>query len=411
MASYWSGSDDGTGTITYSLDGGVVQYGGVTGKLIARLTDGTVDRNIYTYMGTSTTLADASNQFKVADDDVTPNISAATLGVADDATAVKLIKFIHGKDAFADITADTTAVRTCPMGDIMHSKPVVLNYAMYEFIADIEADSIYIKGYIFVGATDGMMHALRDATGEEAWAFIPPDLLPNLRHIRETEHHYYFVDNSPMIYVYDADGDGTITSLDPSNPDYDASDHSDDNDRAILIFGMRRGGGTDTITDGDPPPSRGSYYALDITNPENPIYLMQINSEDAGFGELGQTWSLPRLNKMKIGGQTKIVAIFGAGYDVNEDLRYGATQSYPLTDSATVTSDASFGEGAETSTDGNNPYLPRGRGLYIIEIATLNSGVPSITNIGQRLWSYTHADNGAMDFSFPADPLLLDRDS
>lgn len=413
---YFLADDQGNPTVhsywSTEMDGGLVASGGVGALLKTR---GSA-RNIYTYNGTSTDLTDSSNSFSVADDGTT-EISATSLGFDDDVAdadeAKKLIKFVHGIDSFGDITNDTTAQRPWFMGDIMHSKPVVLNYANYVFNPTNEEDTTLNQAYIFVGANDGMLHAFKDASGEESWAFIPPDLLPNLSYLRDPDHHYYFVDNSPTIYVYDADEDGTITPLDNSHPDYDPDDDSDNGDRAILIFGMRRGGGTSTIPADSisPPPSLGSYYALDITDPEDPQYMWQINSEVSGFGEMGQTWSLPRLTKMRIGSEIKVVAVFGAGYDTNEDLRYGNTQNFPdNTDAFTVTSAASQGEESTTSLGSSSPYSPRGRGIYIVEVATLVNGIPNYTDSGSKIWSFTNADDSDMTYSIPSDPLVVDRD-
>lgn len=392
------------------LDGGLVDAGGVGALLQARITA----RNLYTYTGSTSELTHYTNQFAVSTDG-TPSIGAESLDLVDETEAANLIRFVHGYDAYGDFSSDTTAKRPWVMGDVMHSKPVILNYSKYNFTAENEENINLNKAYVFVGANDGMLHAFKDATGEEAWAFIPPDLLPDLKYLRDTDRHTYYVDNSPIIYVYDADGDGTITSLSPSHPDYLATDSSDDNDRAILFFGMRRGGGKSTIdpppTDGEVPPAQGSYYALDITDPENPKFLWQLNSEKLGFQEMGQTWSLPRLTKVRVGTKDKIVAVLGAGYDTNEDLRYGQTQSFPdNTDSTTVTSLAPPGEGDVTSLGTSAAYSPRGRGIYVVEIATLDNGVPDFSNSGEKIWGYTKANNMAMDFSFPSDPLVLDRD-
>lgn len=416
--SYW-GTD---------LDGGQVDAGGVGALLKARA----AARNIYTRTGTNDDLNASVNAFNI-NADGEANVSPVLLGLVaseDDITdeveeeAVKLTNFIRGLDAYADFSDDTTAKRYWLMGDVMHSKPVVLNYTRYAFTADNEADEDLNKSYIFVGANDGMLHAFKDSTGEEAWAFIPPDLLPNLQYLHQTDYHYYFVDNSPVIYVYDADDDGSITSLPTSHPDYDTTDTSDNNDKAVLLFGLRRGGGTNKITqpleDDDPPPSRGSYYALDVSDPENPQFMWQINSESDPdgdgsfpFGELGETWSVPRLTKMKIGTSSKIVAIFGAGYDTNEDLRYGNTQTFPDgTDETTDTSLLNPGAGDALSNGTSAPYSARGRGIFIVEVATLTNGVtPNFTNSGDLLWSYTYADDSDMTYSLPSDPLAIDLDS
>ena len=58
------------------------------------------------------------------------------------------------------------------------------------------------RSIIFVGANDGMMHAIDARTGYEVWAFIPYNLLPKLRTLRDgqpVDQFDYFVDSSPKI--------------------------------------------------------------------------------------------------------------------------------------------------------------------------------------------------------------------
>ena len=55
---------------------------------------------------------------------------------------------------------------------------------------------------IFVGANDGMIHAIDARTGYEVWAFIPYNLLPKLTTLRDgqaVDQFDYFVDSSPKI--------------------------------------------------------------------------------------------------------------------------------------------------------------------------------------------------------------------
>jgi len=258
---------------------------------------------------------------------------------------------------------------------------------------------------IFVGSNDGMLHAFTDCDGEEAWSFIPPDMLGSLKHMTG-ETHTYFVDSSPTVYVYDKNNDGTI--------------NTGDGDKVILIFGERRGGGADSS------PTKGSYYALDVSNPAAPVFLWSVSNSTVwkdttattttDYGELAESWSEPKIVKMNIGGVTKIVAFVGAGYDnINEDGRYGATQTFPGTSTVTL---ADNGDGAVTSSGTNSPANPKGRGIYAIEIATLNSaGVPSVSNSGNKIWgctfggSTTSTTNPGMLFSFPGEISALDMDS
>ncbi len=55
---------------------------------------------------------------------------------------------------------------------------------------------------IFVGANDGMIHAIDARTGYEVWAFIPYNLLPKLKTFRDgqgVDQFDYFVDSSPKL--------------------------------------------------------------------------------------------------------------------------------------------------------------------------------------------------------------------
>ena len=58
------------------------------------------------------------------------------------------------------------------------------------------------RSLIFVGANDGMIHAIDARTGYEVWAFIPYNLLPKLRALNDgqpVEQFDYFVDSSPKL--------------------------------------------------------------------------------------------------------------------------------------------------------------------------------------------------------------------
>jgi type IV pilus assembly protein PilY1 len=323
-------------------------------------------------MGSNAALPDASNAVALANGSVT----AGLLDVATASDRDKLVQYIHGIDSYdQDVDGDATEKRDWILGDILHSKPLVVNYASYTFLAANEADCNVNKTVVFAGANDGMLHAFKDCDGSEAWAFIPQDLLPNLKYLTSITHPY-FVDGSPSVYIYDADKDGNIET----------------GDRVVLLFGERRGGGQGVA------PATGFYYALDVTDPLAPQYLWRISNTEspsgaAAFAELGETWSDPQITTVKIGTNTKIVAIIGAGYDnLGEDGRFGAVQ---------------------TSGD------VKGRGMYVIEVATLDAttGAPIFTASGTKVWGYT---NGAtttttthtdMDYSIQSSVAVVDTDS
>jgi len=359
-------------------DGGAVTSGGVGEKLLSR----TTARNIYTYLGSTKQLSAASNAFNAT------NITPAALGMSDTTSAGSLINFVYGQDAYLQEEGNTNpaALRSWILGDILHSKPVIVSYQTYnpssEGVCSATQGDGKNRSMVFVGANDGMLHAFKDCDGSEAWAFIPPDLLPNLQYLEPSgSWHTYYVDFSPAVFMFNKNKDGNINTA--------------NGDKVILLFGLRRGGGLAGS------PTKGFYYALDVTDPNNPQYLWTISNATAGFSEMGEAWSDMDIGKIKVGTTDKIAAFVGAGYDnCNEDARFGPIQSYPGSCVQQPTGDG----GTVTSPGGASPLNPKGRGIYIIDVATFDSNyIPQVTaTSGTAIWSYTNSNAPTtMTFSIP----------
>ncbi len=213
------------------------------------------------------------------------------LGSTSSEKVENLIKYIRGEDIEGCRSRTVNdAGDVWKLSDIIYSSPKIVNYPD--------------KGYavVFAGSNGGMLHAFRvgyiskdnlgenqiaklcnsktdcttDLLGEELWAFIPKNVLPYLRYLPDPNYcHMYFVDASP--YVFDYKG------------------------RKILIGGMRLGGGcgcngSDCINPpSDTCPDKGSnecvglssYFALDITDPEEPKFLWEFSNKDLGFSFSG----------------------------------------------------------------------------------------------------------------------------
>ena len=76
--------------------------------------------------------------------------------------------------------------------------------------------------------------------------------------------------------------------------------------KAILIFGLRRGGN--------------KYYALDVTDPVHPTYAWKIDPNTMSqYAEMGQSWSTPVIGKIASGTGEQWVAFIGGGYDEGQD--------------------------------------------------------------------------------------------
>jgi type IV pilus assembly protein PilY1 len=222
-------------------------------------------------------------------------MTASTSGVTRDT----LMRWVRGEDNFGDESSPGNPINIRPSvhGDVVHARPTVVNYG----------GSIGVV--VFYGAGDGTFRAINGnqplATpstigstppGGELWAFIPPEFYGKLLR----EH-----DNSPLIKYFSTSAAITPTPL--------AKDYFFDGiaglyqnlstGKVFLYLSSRRGGRL--------------LYALDISDPTRPQFMWKHSSADTGFGELGQTWSTPRVAIVK--GYSNPVLIFGAGYDPNED--------------------------------------------------------------------------------------------
>jgi type IV pilus assembly protein PilY1 len=215
-------------------------------------------------------------------------ITQALLAASSSTERDKIIDFTRGVDAYdANGNGNTTEERAWKLGDIFHSTPVLvtppvlaLNDSSYRAFKTAQASRTKV---LIAGANDGMLHAFRESDGVELWAFIPPDLLDNLKTLTDTSgNHQFYVDSSPI--ATDIKVGSTW--------------------KTIVVFGLRRGGPF--------------YYALDITDTTNPQWMWSFTDS-----KIAETWSEPSIGKVKISGNDKFVAFFGGGYDTAINNAHG----------------------------------------------------------------------------------------
>lgn len=141
---------------------------------------------------------------------------------------------------------------------------------------------------------------------------------------------------------------------------------------------------------------------------------------------MGQSWSQPRLAKIKDGSNDKVVMFITGGYDKNEDLRYGNNMNFPNTNPATggdpvvlsqLNDGGLDGTDGKTSTGSVAPasrYNARGGAMYAIEVAYLaeSSGVftPNFDNAGDIVWEYDGGNNSALIYPIASDMTTGDLD-
>jgi type IV pilus assembly protein PilY1 len=317
-------------------DGGEVEEGGVGEVLKKRDPD---TRKIYTFLKSSASLDlyHTKNAFTTANALITAGTGEGGLNLAS-GSKDDLINFIYGFDAYLDEGSNPDATRSWILGAFLHSRPYFINYKT--------------QSVIFAGSNDGMLHAFDDVDGSELWAFIPPDVLPNLQYVH-SDYNMAFVDSSPKAYVtYNS----TYTAV----------------TQAILIFGERRGGNR--------------YYALDVTSPSQPKLLWYISPTErvhqtttittTDYEELGQSWSAPIIGKIACSGGTncvdgkRVVAFIGGGYD-------------------------------PTNEHTANPYVPdsQGRAIYVVDVLD-----------GSLVKRFSNTENANMTYSIPSDIATVDVD-
>jgi hypothetical protein len=107
----------------------------------------------------------------------------------------------------ATAAARIAAIRSQPLGAIIGSTPALMDApsldpppdADYPAFSDANKDR---RSMIWVGANDGMLHAIDARLGVEVWAFIPFNLLPKVGELRKGQavgDFRYFVDSSPKV--------------------------------------------------------------------------------------------------------------------------------------------------------------------------------------------------------------------
>jgi len=219
-------------------------------------------------------------------------------GVTDNQCANRL-NWLRGQNITGYRTRPTINGVYIVMGDIINSDPAFVHTENFGY-ADLPSGAAGKSTYasfvtskstnsnrppmIYVGANDGMLHAIRadvgaSGSGREQFAYIPLGVQNNLSKLTDPSYtHTFFVDGAPS--AGDAYLDGAW--------------------RTVLLGGLNSGGNT--------------IYALDITNPltfDKEQVMWEYTETD-----MGKTYSQPQVARLNNG---EWAAIFGNGYNsINE---------------------------------------------------------------------------------------------
>jgi Tfp pilus tip-associated adhesin PilY1 len=355
-------------------NGSVVQVAGATPAAFnGTFTVSNVTANSFTY-----TIASEQG-------DASGTITATQAG-GSSAERTNIIRWVRGEDNFEpERTAHPNKIRPSVHGDVLHSRPAVINYS--RFSANDPLDPAKMSDddvFVFYGANDGIFRAVKGGyavppgdssgltPGQEAWGFIPEEFFGNLKRLRNNSpiisssfKKPYFADGPIAVYTNDANNNGKL---------------GDTGDTVNLYIAMRRGGRL--------------IYSLDVNNPVDPKFRWKISNATPGFAELGQTWSQTTVVPEGLQGYPNPVLVFGGGYDpLVEDIP--SDQITSLTATSVTTASGTF-------------TRSMGRAIYVVDAIT-----------GALVWSAGGSNsNGTfnltvpgMDFAIPSDITVIKNES
>jgi hypothetical protein len=259
---------------------------------------------------------------------VLPDGTMTAITVANAATLA-----YHMNLSVADATAVITYVRSQPLGAVIDSTPAIMNPPSLDpppdaaYPAFIE-DNKDRRSMIFVGTNRGILEAIDSRLGKEVWGFIPYNLLPKLRTMKDGQSvgsFDYLVDGSPKIadfklvdstwhtmLVFGQGPGGTFyTALDVTLDDIALTVPSTSNDlNALLTY----------FSEPARIPVAWTYPLLGHFNPTNSSATMLYGDLYGGTSDaekvertVGQTWSDPAIGQIK-SNTTAFVVLVGSGF-------------------------------------------------------------------------------------------------
>ncbi|HWT16467.1 MAG TPA: PilC/PilY family type IV pilus protein, partial [Patescibacteria group bacterium] len=304
--------------------------------------------------------------FAIATGPATPAGGSITATRSGGVNKNELINWVRGENRlFEDNPSGNAAhIRGYHHGDVLHSRPAVVNYGRTNDNRDI---------LVFYGANDGMLHAVKGgrdtADGLEKWAYIAEDHFPALKDLYTaspsilTTPRRYFFDGPTSVYQNDADGDGALEG---------------GAEKVWLYAAMRRGG-------------RG-IHALDVSSPGTnldvaPTLLWRKSSADVagGYAELGQSWS--EVQPVKVAAQSNPAVVFALGYD-----------------------DAANDPTAPGTASSRQSAATMGRGVMVADAATGNPIWVATPNASYALSTGVHLQVATMTCAIASDVAAVDID-
>jgi type IV pilus assembly protein PilY1 len=156
-------------------------------------------RNIYTWSGT------AGIGFTQAD--------LTTASMWSPIGDVNLLNYLRGDQSNEQKNGGLYRNRATRLGDIINSDPAFVGAEYYDGLSALP-EGTYLSGtpyktfvdskktrrkMLYVGSNDGLFHGFDAGTGEERFAYVPQEVIPNMAQLSQVDYaHRYFVDGSPV---------------------------------------------------------------------------------------------------------------------------------------------------------------------------------------------------------------------
>jgi len=280
----------------------------------------TVNRNMLSCANDGTNINCSS---LVAFADATASITQAAVGAATAPERTSIINYTRGVNVTNEkLDADLTQPRPSIHGDVVHSRPLAINYALAAEKTDTKIVAVY-------GANDGTLRAVSTNDGRELWSFIAPEHHARLKRLFVNEQKIAFPNVlaehavtplTPAPARKDYFFDGSIGALQSAN-----------NDKIWIFPTMRRGGrmiyAFDITPDTPSAPTAQTTPKLkwragcpNLDNDDNCTSSDFKNSGSGGDSSIGQTWSTPNVAFIQnFQSGTAPVIVMGGGYDNCED--------------------------------------------------------------------------------------------
>ena len=274
-----------------------------------------------------------------------------------------VLNYLLGDLEGVDEAAATSGGRPSIHGDVIHSRPLLINFGGTEGV------------YVYYGANDGLLRSVRAWDAKEVWSLISPEHLARIERLYENEPLIAFPNQdmtvSPTPTAKDYFFDGSLGQI---------ISYADNRtvDLAYIFPSMRRGGRM--------------VYGLDVTSPASPSLLWRRGCPnlgnddgcDTGLSDLGQTWSTPLGGYIKgysdADGNPLPVVMFGGGYDNCLDSDQAA---YPSAGCSAA----------------------KGKKVYVLDaedgtvLASLNTDAPIVAELASVDMDF----DGNIDYAYAAD--------